>query len=71
MIDVQYGGEVGLVVKTLGEEQVVTPRGPVTARRYQIITPNYAGSLFFDGDGRWVKGLIERQGEILEYALVS
>lgn len=70
MIDVQYGGEVGLVVKTLGEEQVVTPRGPVTARRYQIITPNYAGSLFFDGDGRWVKGLIERQGEILEYELV-
>ncbi len=71
MIDVQYGGEVGLVVKPQGEEQVVTPRGQVTARRYQIITPNYAGSLFFDGEGRWVKGLMEREGEILEYALIS
>ena len=71
MIDVQYGSEVGLVVKPLGEEQVATPRGPVAARRYRIITPNYAGSVFFDGDGRWVKGLIERNGEILEYALES
>lgn len=71
MIDVQHGGEVGLVVKPLGEEKVATPRGPVTARRHQIITPNYAGSVFFDGDGRWVKGLMERQGEILEYALAS
>lgn len=71
LIDVQHGGEVGLVVKPRGEEQVLTPRGLVTASRFQIITPNYAGSLFFDGDGRWVKGLMERQGEILEYALVS
>lgn len=71
MIDVQYGGEVGLVVKSRGKEQVLTPRGLVMASRYQIITPNYAGSLFFDGDGHWVKGLMERQGEILEYALAS
>ncbi len=71
MIDVQYGGVVGVVVKPQGEEQVATPRGPVTARRYQIITPNYAGTLFFDDGGRWVKGLMERQGEVLEYALAS
>jgi len=71
LIDAQYGGEVGLVVKPLGEERVATPRGPVAARRYQIITPNFAGSVFFDGDGRWVKGLIERSGETLEYALAS
>ena len=71
MIDVQYGGEVGLVVKPQGEELVATPRGRVAARRYQIITPNYAGTLFFDGDERWVKGLMERQGEVLEYALIS
>ncbi|MEQ8666452.1 MAG: DUF6134 family protein [Rhodospirillales bacterium] len=71
MIDVQYGGEVGLVVKPLGVEQVATPRGPVAAHRYHIITPNYAGSVFFDIDGRWVKGLMERQGEVLEYALAS
>ncbi len=69
LIDVQHGGEVGLVVKPLGAEPVDTPHGQVRANRFQVITPNYAGSVYFDGDGRWVKGLIERQGEILEYAL--
>lgn len=71
MIDVQYGGEVGLVVKRLGDETVETPAGAVRAARHQIITPHYAGSLFYDPAGRWVKGLIEKRGEILEYALAS
>ena len=71
LIDVQHGGEVGLVAKLLGEEPVETPQGQVRARRYQIITPHYAGSLFYDADGRWVKGLIEQQGEIVEYALTT
>jgi hypothetical protein len=69
MIDVQYGGEVGLVAKRLADEAVDTPGGRVRATRHQIITPHYAGSLFYDADGRWVKGLIEKRGEILEYAL--
>jgi hypothetical protein len=71
LIDVQHGGEVGMVAKRLGDESVDTPQGSVRAERYQIITPHYAGSLFYDGDGRWVKGLIEQQGEILEYALAT
>ncbi len=71
LIDVQHGGEIGMVAKRLGDEAVDTPQGPVRAERYQIITPHYAGSLFYDGDGRWVKGLIEQQGEILEYALAN
>lgn len=69
ILDVQHGGVTGLVVKPLGEEQVETPHGAVTANRFQIITPHYAGSLFFDGGGRWVKGLVEQQGEVLEYVL--
>jgi hypothetical protein len=71
LIDVQHGGEVGLVAKLIGEEPVETPQGQVRAKRYQIITPHYAGSLFYDAGGRWVKGLIEQQGEILEYALAA
>jgi hypothetical protein len=58
-------------VKLLGEEPVTTPQGQVQARRYKMITPYYAGSLFYDSDGRWVKGLIEHRGEILEYALAT
>lgn len=71
LIDVQHGGEVGMVVKRLGAEPVDTPQGQVRAGRFQVITPHYAGSLFYDDDGRWVKGLIEQQGEILEYALAN
>ena len=44
-IDVQYGGEVGLVARFLAHEQVSTPQGSVRASRYQMITPYYAGSI--------------------------
>lgn len=71
LMDVQYGGEVGLVARLLGEEQVDTPQGPVTASRYQLITPHYAGSVFYDGAQRWVKALLESKGETIEYALVA
>lgn len=71
LIDVQHGSVVGLVTKSLGEEMVQTPQGPVRAHRHQVITPHNAGSMYYDGDGRWVKSLFEQQGEVLEYALAS
>jgi len=71
LMDVQYGGEVGLVAKRLGDEQVDTPQGPVSASRYQIITPHFAGSVFYDADQRWVKALLESKGETIEYALAT
>lgn len=69
LIDVQYGGVIGLVVKRLGEALVDTPNGQVRASRHHLITPHYTGTLFHDSDGRWVKALIEAKGEIIEYAL--
>jgi hypothetical protein len=71
LIDVQYGGEIGLVTKHLGDEQVDTPEGPVRASRHHMITPYYAGSVFHDRDGRWVKGMLELKGQSVEYALAS
>jgi hypothetical protein len=71
LIDVQYGGEIGLVARLLGEEQIATPQGSVRAKRYQIITPHFAGSVFYDAEGRWVKALIEMKGETVEYALAD
>jgi len=71
LIDVQHGGEIGLVTKWLGDEQVDTPQGPVRASRHHMITPYYAGSVFHDRDGRWVKGLLELKGESIEYALAT
>jgi uncharacterized protein DUF6134 len=71
LIDVQRGGEIGLVTKRLGDEDVNTSSGTVRASRYHIITPYYAGSIFHDSDGRWVKGLLELRGEHVEYALAT
>lgn len=71
LIDVHYGGEVGMAARLLGHEQVRTPWGSVRASRYQIITPLYAGSVFYDGDNRWVKALVELRGETLEYVLTT
>jgi Family of unknown function (DUF6134) len=71
LIDVQYGGEIGLVAKLLGSEQVDTPQGPVRASHYQMITPHYAGSVFYDGDQRWIKALIEMKAQTIEYALAT
>lgn len=67
LIDVQHGGEVGLVARPLGKEQIVTQHGRIDVRRYQLITPYYAGSVFYDADERWVKALVELKGETLEY----
>ncbi len=71
LIDVQYGGESGLLTRSLGHAEVETPQGPVRASRYQLITPHYAGSVFYDSDQRWVKALIELKGETIEYALAT
>jgi hypothetical protein len=69
LIDVQHGGEVGLIARPLGSELVATPQGSVPASRYQMITPYYAGSTFYDADQRWVKALVEMKGETIEYVL--
>ena len=71
LIDVQHGGEIGLVTRQLGDEQVETARGSVRAARHHMITPYYAGSVFYDSEGRWVKGLLELKGERVEYALAT
>jgi hypothetical protein len=71
LIDVQHGGEIGVVTQQLGDEHVDTPQGFVRASRHHMITPYYAGSVFHDSDGRWVKGLLELKGERVEYALAA
>ena len=71
LIDVQHGGVIGLAVKPLGPALVDLPQGQIRANRHHLLTPHYAGTLFHDSSGRWVKGLIEAKGEIIEYALTS
>ena len=71
LIDVQHGGVIGLAVKALGPALADTPQGQVRTTRHHLITPHYTGTLFHDSAGRWVKGLIEAKGEIIEYALAG
>jgi hypothetical protein len=71
LIDVQHGGVIGLVVKSLGPALVDTPSGQVRAQRHHLITPHYTGTLFHDSSGHWIKALIEAKGEIIEYALAG
>jgi hypothetical protein len=71
LIDVQHGSEIGLVARPLGNEKVDTPQRAVLANRYQMITPHYAGSVFYDEDQRWVKALIEFKGQTIEYVLAT
>jgi hypothetical protein len=69
LIDAQYGGEIGLVVHRRGTESLVLLAGtePIVARRFQILTPHYAGLLWYDAMGRWVKGSLEIRGEWIDY----
>jgi hypothetical protein len=71
LLDVQRGGEIGLVTAPMGDEQIATPWGVVRAGRHRMITPHYAGTVSYDGDGRWVKALLELRGESIEYVLAA
>lgn len=69
LIDVQHGSEIGLVARHLADERVDTPWGSVKASRYRLITPFFAGSVFYDSNRRWVRAQIEVNGVTIDYAL--
>jgi hypothetical protein len=71
LLDAQRGGEMGLIARQLPDEMVETPRGQVRASCYLLVTPLYAGRIFYDADNRWVKALFELRGENIEYALAT
>jgi hypothetical protein len=63
LLDAQRGGEMGLITRQLADELVDTPRGTVRASCHLVVTPLYAGQMFYDAEGRRVKALLELQGE--------
>lgn len=67
VIDIGDGTLVGLVVSDRGAAPVETGGGMVDARRYDIMTPFLAGSLWYPTQGRLVRARIERKGETLDY----
>ena len=69
VIDAQHGGIIGISKHELADEQIVVLGRPVSAKRYRFITPYLAGSIWYDGAGRWVRGAFERDGALIDYRL--
>lgn len=69
VIDAQHGGVVGLSVRKLADGHVVIAGRPVAATRFKFITPDVAGTVWYDEAGRWVSGALERDGATLDYRL--
>jgi uncharacterized protein DUF6134 len=69
VIDAQHGGVIGLSVRKLADEDIVIAGRPMAATRFRFITPDLAGTLWYDDAGRWVSGALERDGATLEYRL--
>ena len=69
VIDAQHGGVIGISVHQLGGDHIVIGGRPVAAKRFRFITPDLAGTLWYDDAGRWVSAALERDGAILEYRL--
>lgn len=69
VIDAQHGGVIGISTRKLADEQIVVLGRQVETARYRFITPYLAGSIWYDGAGRWVNGEFERDGAMINYQL--
>ena len=69
VIDAQHGGIIGISKRQLADEQIVVLGRPISAKRYRFITPYLAGSIWYDGAGRWAQGAFERDGALIDYRL--
>lgn len=69
VIDAQHGGVIGLSVRKLADEHIVVAGRPVAATRFRFISPDLAGTIWYDNAGRWVGGEVERYGARLDYRL--
>ena len=71
VIDAQYGGVIGLSVQRLADQQIVVAGRPISVTPFRLITPELAGTMWYDAAGTWMGGQVERRGSILQYRLVS
>ncbi len=69
MIDAQRGGVIGLSVRKLADEEIVIAGRSVAATRFRLITPDLAGTIWYDGARQWVSCELERSGATLQYRL--
>jgi hypothetical protein len=69
VVDAQRGGIIGVSARKIADEPIAIPGGQVQAMRYTLITPYYAGSVWYDKANLWVRGEFERDGSTVQYQL--
>jgi Family of unknown function (DUF6134) len=69
VVDAQRGGVIGVSARKVADEQIVIAEGQVRATRYTVITPYFAGSIWYDKANLWVRGEFEREGSKVQYQL--
>jgi hypothetical protein len=69
VVDAQRGGIMGVSARKFADEQIVIAGGPVHATRYTLITPYFAGTVWYDKANHWVCAQFERDGSEVEYQL--
>jgi hypothetical protein len=69
VVDAQRGGIIGVSARKFADEQIVIAGGQVRATRYTLITPYFAGTIWYDKANLWVRGEFERDGSKVEYQL--
>jgi Family of unknown function (DUF6134) len=69
VVDAQRGGIIGISAGKAADEPITIAGGRVQATRYALVTPYYAGSVWYDKANLWVRGEFERDGSNVEYQL--
>ena len=69
VVDAQRGGIMGVSARKFADEKIVIAGGPVRATRYTLITPYFAGTVWYDKANLWVCAQFERDGSKVEYQL--
>ena len=69
VVDARRGDIVGVNARKVADEPLVIAGGRVQATRYEFMTPDYAGSIWYDQANLWVHGEFERDGSKVQYQL--
>ena len=69
VVDARRGDIIGVNARKVADELLVIAGGRVQATRYEFMTPDYAGSIWYDQANLWVHGEFERDGSKVQYQL--
>ncbi len=67
LVDAHHGGIVGIVGRAEADEDILLDGQKIASSRYRVISPFLAGTIWYDGTGRWRKSDFEIKGERVEY----